>query len=194
MWLAPPTLRIFATSLVQTADLKQNKPFTNATPLKPTQPHIKCLDVLGLTRPTHQTTNKHTPCVWKRILKRHGLKASATSLEPVQKTWGPSRRNWRSKACCRFAFRPHSLVATPIASARLFVEWAVRTLRATALLNNSSKHCFFGFSLAVLARHVHPTAATLWPSGLRRWLKAPFRKGVGSNPTGVIFFACTHMA
>ena len=29
-------------------------------------------------------------------------------------------------------------------------------------------------------------AKTLWPSGLRRWLKAPFRKGVGSNPTGVI--------
>ena len=29
---------------------------------------------------------------------------------------------------------------------------------------------------------------TLWPSGLRRWLEAPFRKGVGSNPTGVILF------
>jgi hypothetical protein len=29
---------------------------------------------------------------------------------------------------------------------------------------------------------------TLWPSGLRRWLKAPFRKGVGSNPTGVNLF------
>ena len=29
-------------------------------------------------------------------------------------------------------------------------------------------------------------AKTLWPSGLRRWLKAPFRKGVGWNPTGVI--------
>ena len=26
---------------------------------------------------------------------------------------------------------------------------------------------------------------TVWPSGLRRWLKAPFRKGVGSDPTGV---------
>ena len=26
---------------------------------------------------------------------------------------------------------------------------------------------------------------TLWPSGLRRWLKAPVRKGVGSNPTAV---------
>ena len=33
------------------------------------------------------------------------------------------------------------------------------------------------------------TTRTLWPSGLRRWLKAPFRKGVGSNPTGVIFAA-----
>ena len=26
---------------------------------------------------------------------------------------------------------------------------------------------------------------TVWPSGLRRWLKAPARKGVGSNPTVV---------
>jgi hypothetical protein len=31
------------------------------------------------------------------------------------------------------------------------------------------------------------SVTTAWPSGLRRWLKAPFRKGVGSNPTGVIF-------
>ena len=29
------------------------------------------------------------------------------------------------------------------------------------------------------------TNMTVWPSGLRRWLKAPFRKGVGSNPTAV---------
>ena len=28
---------------------------------------------------------------------------------------------------------------------------------------------------------------TVWPSGLRRWLQAPVRKGVGSNPTAVIF-------
>ena len=27
---------------------------------------------------------------------------------------------------------------------------------------------------------------TVWPSGLRRWIKAPVRKGVGSNPTAVI--------
>ena len=31
-----------------------------------------------------------------------------------------------------------------------------------------------------------PKAKTVWPSGLRRWLKAPVRKGVGSNPTAVI--------
>ena len=32
-----------------------------------------------------------------------------------------------------------------------------------------------------------PLSKTVWPSGLRRWLKAPFRKGVGSNPTAVTF-------
>ena len=34
----------------------------------------------------------------------------------------------------------------------------------------------------------NPTASTVWPSGLRRWLQAPVRKGVGSNPTAVIFY------
>ncbi len=29
------------------------------------------------------------------------------------------------------------------------------------------------------------TPKTVWPSGLRRWLQAPVRKGVGSNPTAV---------
>ena len=31
-------------------------------------------------------------------------------------------------------------------------------------------------------------ARTVWPSGLRRWLQAPVRKGVGSNPAAVILF------
>ena len=31
-----------------------------------------------------------------------------------------------------------------------------------------------------------PLDKTVWPSGLRRWLQAPVRKGVGSNPTAVI--------
>ena len=30
---------------------------------------------------------------------------------------------------------------------------------------------------------------TVWPSGLRRCVKAAVRKGVGSNPTAVTFFA-----
>ena len=30
-----------------------------------------------------------------------------------------------------------------------------------------------------------PNVRTVWPSGLRRWLQAPVRKGVGSNPTAV---------
>ena len=30
---------------------------------------------------------------------------------------------------------------------------------------------------------------TVWPSGLRRWLQAPVRKGVGSNPTAVTIYA-----
>ena len=33
------------------------------------------------------------------------------------------------------------------------------------------------------------TLKTVWPSGLRRWLKAPVRKGVGSNPTAVNIIA-----
>ena len=32
-------------------------------------------------------------------------------------------------------------------------------------------------------------AQTVWPSGLRRWLQAPVRKGVGSNPTAVTLCA-----
>ena len=31
----------------------------------------------------------------------------------------------------------------------------------------------------------HAFDRTVWPSGLRRWLQAPVRKGVGSNPTAV---------
>ena len=31
---------------------------------------------------------------------------------------------------------------------------------------------------------------TVWPSGLRRWLEASVRKGVGSNPTAVIIIPC----
>ena len=32
---------------------------------------------------------------------------------------------------------------------------------------------------------------TVWPSGLRRWLQAPVRKGVGLNPTDVTCYAAS---
>ena len=38
-------------------------------------------------------------------------------------------------------------------------------------------------------------STTVWPSGLRRWLQAPVRKGVGSNPTAVTLrCACSVIA
>ena len=44
-----------------------------------------------------------------------------------------------------------------------------------------------------LYRLTYMCLKTVWPSGLRRWLQAPVRKGVGSNPTAVMLSAqCTH--
>ena len=46
--------------------------------------------------------------------------------------------------------------------------------------------CLWGCSvLQQLLRKASDCVKTVWPSGLRRWLKAPVRKGVGSNPTAV---------
>ncbi len=46
----------------------------------------------------------------------------------------------------------------------------------------------FAFSVRAGGCSSRRTAfGTVWPSGLRRWLQAPVRKGVGSNPTAVTF-------
>ena len=72
---------------------------------------------------------------------------------------------------------------------RLTGRFPVRCLEAAYF------HCFdacmppgrggseFGGALPTSRQLDH--TKTVWPSGLRRWLKAPFRKGVGSNPTAV---------
>ena len=40
------------------------------------------------------------------------------------------------------------------------------------------------YDLMHIQEHEHANRhLTVWPSGLRRWLKAPVRKGVGANPT-----------
>ena len=50
----------------------------------------------------------------------------------------------------------------------------------TGLSQSALCACF-----ALCCRHFK----TVWPSGLRRWLQAPVRKGVGSNPTAVTLLA-----
>ena len=47
--------------------------------------------------------------------------------------------------------------------------------------------CTLEMVLANMHIELERETKTLWPSGLRRWLKAPFRKGVGLNPTGVSY-------
>ena len=44
-----------------------------------------------------------------------------------------------------------------------------------------------GCAFCILSSVSVPDQKTVWPSGLRRQLKALVRKGVGSNPTAVIF-------
>ena len=45
--------------------------------------------------------------------------------------------------------------------------------------------CVVSYKCPLMYKH-HFVDRTLWPSGLRHWLKAPVRKGVSSNPTGVM--------
>ena len=54
---------------------------------------------------------------------------------------------------------------------------------ATPLSDSSRKTNNICFSQNI----AQTTFETVWPSDLRRWLQAPVRKGVGSNPTAVTF-------
>ena len=56
----------------------------------------------------------------------------------------------------------------------------------TALKLISTALAVLCYSCQTLPRN--KVSKTVWPSGLRRWLQAPVRKGVGSNPTAVIEF------
>ena len=66
----------------------------------------------------------------------------------------------------------------------------VGTIGIGALALNRATPCHRGQGMAAKSTDRFQsettfTAWTLWPSGLRRWLKAPFRKGVGSHLAGV---------
>lgn len=65
--------------------------------------------------------------------------------------------------------------------------WALGTHRKTT--TTLVQYCFEAYcSLCIYppASLLDPAIKTVWPSCLRRWLKAQFGKGVGSNPTAVI--------
>ncbi len=65
-----------------------------------------------------------------------------------------------------------------------FVQSTIVCCPCQALPSPWHAACLDGISWPGYPRSV---ALTVWPSGLRRWLQAPLRKGVGSNPTAVIF-------
>ena len=73
--------------------------------------------------------------------------------------------------------------------------WSFTVMRDFQLKTDPLDSCMQIFSLMwsfTIMRNFE--FKTVWPSGLRRWLKAPFRKGVGSNPTAVIYQPkCTDM-
>ena len=151
--------------------------------------------------------NHSTKTVWPSGLRRW-LKA------PFRKGVGsnPTAVMWLHRACARpecvcARHGPHALLACAVG------VWAGRTRRWCArgcwawrepTPAGWAPHTVGG-RRAWLPRCVaHPTrpapqntwflvgptclnhsTKTVWPSGLRRWLKAPFRKGVGSNPTAV---------
>ena len=69
--------------------------------------------------------------------------------------------------------------------------WAAMTAESRQESKDSSKNFVLPFGCwQVFCANCSPfLVKTVWPSGLRRWLKAPVRKGVGSNPTAVISLA-----
>ena len=80
-----------------------------------------------------------------------------------------------------FRMRSGCDTTTPCARAKILVQTSILEV------------CDFSFLIVSGPCRIATSDAThtlacgsFWPSGLRRWLQAPVRKGVGSNPTAVI--------
>ena len=98
------------------------------------------------------------------------------SLNPCGGTsWAPSREPAVGGDACGGS-RPHGAATRTHAGRSHWQQAAPLTARPG---------CFWGTDVAYLVflRSLRPK--TVWPSGLRRWLKVPVRKGVGSNATAV---------
>ena len=104
---------------------------------------------------------------------------------------GPHRLVVRTSRCGRD--NPGSTPGVDILLERLHtccgtaVLWSSKPCKLVDGRRESCAHKAVARQLAICIATKDMASRTLWPSGLRRWLKAPFRKGVGSNPTGVTF-------
>ena len=77
--------------------------------------------------------------------------------------------------------RKEKTIAPPLSDGRRVWGWfAARAIGGTAALR-----LLLVLSCTSWNGTGHAVGMTVWPSGLRRWLQAPVRKGVGSNPTAV---------
>ena len=79
-------------------------------------------------------------------------------------------------------------LCTPQRNAWLCQTWKQNVLAVGKCEGENFAHKTPARQLEIKKATENMASMTLWPSGLRRWLKAPFRKGVGSNPTGVTFY------
>ena len=77
----------------------------------------------------------------------------------------------------------------PLGTQRLRRPLATRNVPRT-----SADRCCASASTTALPKIGAAASKTVWPSGLRRWLQAPVRKGVGSNPTAVITYIYSESA
>ena len=77
--------------------------------------------------------------------------------------------------------RKEKTIAPPLSDGRRVWGWfAARAIGGTAALR-----LLLVLSCTSWNGTGHAVGMTVWPSGLRCWLQAPVRKGVGSNPTAV---------
>ena len=85
-------------------------------------------------------------------------------------TWRVLPRGWHHPTCAVLTAHLPRLVRD--VASRVDIRRAISDAASVIVFFS---HCSTDFNVL----------KTVWPSGLRRWLKAPVRKGVGSNPAAV---------
>ena len=110
----------------------------------------------------------------------------------------PTQQPWKSEGCAsqgRRRERPCPLKESKHVVAQGCVQKEAGELCRTQRTGRAAPGAIEAWAEAIAgAFRSESTVAcpltTVWPSGLRRWLQAPVRKGVGSNPTAVTSAPC----